>query len=615
MTETPGTKPAFLPWLGVLLAIAVGLGLLVDSAWSSSATYDEAAYLRVGSHWWRTGEDSSISRMGSPVLFLKLQQTPTLFVLDRIGRANWIDAPIEHQAELLPRIRVGGLWIWVVGLLAIALWARDLYGPLAMVVAAWLYAMSPNLLGHSSLATMEPPIVAAAAWVFYLFWRFLARGSNVGFWGSAIVCGLAFSCKFTAVVFPFLLGVGWLLDVSWSWWQLRRVIRGMLVYVAVMLIANVCLTGFALLPMSTTRGEGHPSLERKLSPSLARLVARVIETPIPQDWTGFFKQVEHQRSGGSSYLLGVRRQTGWKSYYLIAMAVKLPLACWFLIVLRGLESARGSIIRFRSVISERRNSSIGFGGQAFLSAGIVDISDAGRQECPTSARSCRHLEKINKESFKAGRSMRSDVGRSGMLLGVMLTFLLITSLGSSRNYGIRYLLPIAPVAVVWISGLFELAGWRRILAWLAIGGQIWAVGMIHPGELTYFNELAGGRIGGRRILADSNLDWGQGLKSLARIQAEMPEYRDLTLYYFGDTEPSHYGVAGTCHVVDAIGGRPGLPARLVADTRYLAVSASLQWGPWGPEGYFSRLEGVEPVAFTDDTTIAIYRSSDLKPGQ
>ena len=139
--------------------------------------------------------------------------------------------------------------------------------------------------------------------------------------------------------------------------------------------------------------------------------------------------------------------------------------------------------------------------------------------------------------------------------------------------------------------------------------------MIHPGELTYFNELAGGRIGGRRILADSNLDWGQGLKSLARIQAEMPEYRDLTLYYFGDTEPSHYGVAGTCHVVDAIGGRPGLPARLVADTRYLAVSASLQWGPWGPEGYFSRLEGVEPVAFTDDTTIAIYRSSDLKPGQ
>ncbi len=44
-------------------------------------------------------------------------------------------------------------------------------------------------------------------------------------------------------------------------------------------------------------------------------------------------------------------------------------------------------------------------------------------------------------------------------------------------------------------------------------------------------------------------------------------------------------------------------------TRYVAVSASLQFGPWGPEGYFQWLGGQVPVAYTDDGTIAIY---DLK---
>jgi len=32
-------------------------------------------------------------------------------------------------------------------------------------------------------------------------------------------------------------------------------------------------------------------------------------------------------------------------------------------------------------------------------------------------------------------------------------FLLLTAIGSTRNYGLRYLLPMAPLAIVWVSGL------------------------------------------------------------------------------------------------------------------------------------------------------------------
>ena len=88
----------------------------------------------------------------------------------------------------------------------------------------------------------------------------------------------------------------------------------------------------------------------------------------------------------------------------------------------------------------------------------------------------------------------------------------------------------------------------------------------------------------------------RGPSALARLQARRPEFRDLTLYYFGDTDPAHYGVVGRRYVIDAGDRHPDLPPTLAADTAYLAVSASLQWGPWGPPGYFRRLDPLPPVA-------------------
>ena len=162
--------------------------------------------------------------------------------------------------------------------------------------------------------------------------------------------------------------------------------------------------------------------------------------------------------------------------------------------------------------------------------------------------------------------------------------------------GIRYLLPVAPLAIVWISALAEGSRWSRRLVWGGLAAQVIAVASIHPYELTYFNALASGPIGGRRILADSNLDWGQGLKPLARLQAEHPEYRDLTLFYFGETAPALYGVSGVSYQVSASVANEHLPESLDPQTAYLAVSASLQWGPYGPPGLSSHSKGSSPIA-------------------
>ena len=175
---------------------------------------------------------------------------------------------------------------------------------------------------------------------------------------------------------------------------------------------------------------------------------------------------------------------GWWYYYLVAVAVKVPLAFWILV------AARLAVYKC----------------------------------CPTEVPS-------------------GDV--NSLLPLVFLLYMGITAVGSSRNYGFRYLLPLAPLAIVWssaIGGQFcacsrRIRAFTQCAAVVGLAGYALAVAGIHPYELTYFNSLAGGPLGGRRILADSNLDWGQGLRSLARLQRERPEFKNITFYYFGDTEP------------------------------------------------------------------------------
>ena len=547
-------------------AVVVGLLLLNDTIGQSSATYDEVLYMEVAARWWRTGAQESITRVGSPLMFWKLQQAPVLWRLDRLGHGAWIDDPITYQALLLPALRRGAMWVWLVTLLLTAGWAHAVYGPRAMALAAWIFALGPNLLGHGGLITMELPITACFAGALWAFWAYQQSGKRRWLLLSAAAAGLGFSCKFTAALLPGLIAAAWWLDLRprTPMDGLRaagRVLRGMSVYALVMLLSNALLTGFARTPVSETTGE-HPAIERALGPSLGPLAGRFAETPLPQDWVGFVTQLRLQGGGGPSYLLGERRMRGWWYYYLVALAVKVPLGVWLLLAARA-------------------------------AMGLWPLRPARGAPADTGG------------GYAASRP-------SSVFLVVPALFLAVASVGSSRNYGVRYLLPVAPAVIVWLSGLAEGPRWARVLGVLGIVSLATATASVHPHELSFFNSLAGGPQGGRFILSDSNLDWGQGARALARLQREHPEYRDLTLYCFGATDPKHYGVVGRIHVIDAAAEYPVLPEP-DAGTTFIGVSASLRWGPWGPPGFFAFIDRARPVAWTDDGTIAIYRTSDVVP--
>ena len=199
---------------------------------------------------------------------------------------------------------------------------------------------------------------------------------------------------------------------------------------------------------------------------------------------------QHMAYGHSAFLLGENRTHGWWYYFPVAFALKTPLPTLLLLA---------------------------------VSLGVVACS------CPW--RTALRL---------------SDVRRWGPPVLFPLIYG-ITTLFSPLNIGYRHLLPLLPFLYILIGHLGNRLRTLRsafrgvlsvLLAWLAISTLL-----IAPHYLAYFNELAGGPKGGWRYLADSNTDWGQGYKDLARFQKERGLGQVRLSTFLPSYDPAIYGVA------------------------------------------------------------------------
>lgn len=96
-----------------------------------------------------------------------------------------------------------------------------------------------------------------------------------------------------------------------------------------------------------------------------------------------------------------------------------------------------------------------------------------------------------------------------------LFFALYFSLFFRAQIGIRYLLVIYPLLIVFAGSLAR--DWRQMGPKARLAGAgllLWIAGsnLSYAGHyLSYFNELVGNRRNSYKILADSNLDWGQNI--------------------------------------------------------------------------------------------------------
>jgi hypothetical protein len=145
------------------------------------------------------------------------------------------------------------------------------------------------------------------------------------------------------------------------------------------------------------------------------------------------------------------------------------------------------------------------------------------------------------------------------------------------NIGIRHILPIYPFLFV-LAGESAAALWQSRTVWkrgclILIGGwALWGSVVTYPNYLAYFNEAAGGPKNGHNVLLDSNLDWGQNLKSLKSWMGEHG-VKSILLLYFGQAEPASYGI-DAIHIPGSL-VRPRTSKRVDSSIPYvLAVSAN-----------------------------------------
>jgi 4-amino-4-deoxy-L-arabinose transferase-like glycosyltransferase len=199
--------------------------------------------------------------------------------------------------------------------------------------------------------------------------------------------------------------------------------------------------------------------------------------PAPELWEGIRQAQKHQDTGHTSYLFGKSNTSGFLMFYPVSLGIKTPLGILAL-MLGGLALAW-----------KRR---------------------------------------------KQAAWMLPVAGMAGIMA---------VGLYSRINIGLRHIMPIYCFAALlaacfaweWLRSKEKWKGWvvTAMLAWAAVSGVV-----NHPDYLAYFNELVGSEP--ERIIADSDLDWGQDVTRLAmrlkELRADSVHFSSFTyadLYYFG----------------------------------------------------------------------------------
>jgi hypothetical protein len=328
----------------------------------------------------------------------------------------------------------------------------------------------------------------------YLWQRFCQRPSATRAIYASLAIAAAVLCKFTAMLIaPVMLGVA-----IWSVWidpkRWRPLLAGLAISFVIVLVCINLMYGY----WRTFELLGKLELQSSMLKSLQRSLPAWTPVPLPRNFVlGFDAQKYEAELRPPAYALGeIYRGARWY-YYPLALACKLPLATWGLVVITIASIMRRGVKRDEVPLITML---VVFGvGMALL----ADVNVGLRYVLPMLPAMYVLIGRIWEGEAPAEPTAQRNPGSAG---------------ASPYRW--------------WLASL----GLVALTVIESIG--------ISPRFLTFFNLATGGPSRAQFILNDSNLDWGQELLDL-RDWMRANHVDRIGLAYFGRADPRVYGIEST----------------------------------------------------------------------
>ncbi len=609
-----GMRFSWLKMRWVLMAmIAILLtqaSLLVWSAKIHSPTWDEPGHLVAGiSHWKfgrfdlysvnppvvRTIAAAPVYFFMEPVVDWSLYSTNPAFRSEvNLGRA-WAEDNGSRIYDMIFVARLATLPIALLGTALCFLFVRELFqSKPAGVVAAMLWAFSPDVLAYGSVITPDLANAVAGLGCAYVFWKFLEYRNIQWSLALGVVTALAMLCKSTWLMLPILYA--FILLIAWIVPGFKPVLNGSGVYfprlVSGSLLTASCLIAFFFV--NTFYGF-NGSFQRLGD---YKFVSRTfVGEPLPQlssvplskdDLAAFESTPALKLTLAGNKLVSQSSTAACPACEAATSAKAADSAGPFSTVCESckLPSGLGNTVETRipDVLPGNR-----FAGSALaalpvpLPARYLEGIDIQRRDFESGVFRPDWASYFAGEwkqggwwyFYLSGIAFKTPIAllalfalgiiafgvlqltpssRLGLLtlISIAGSILLLLSINTGLNRYLRYALPVLPLIIIVASAFVAKVSTSTSISTRSIGGAVLSLCLLAtigtslwnaPHWLSYFNAFAGGSQNGHRWFADSNVDWGQDLKFVEAWIERHPDVKgNIHLAYFGGFSPGAVGL-------------------------------------------------------------------------
>jgi 4-amino-4-deoxy-L-arabinose transferase-like glycosyltransferase len=545
----------------LLITLALELSLSIRR---ETQTWDEACHIFAGYSYWTRG-DFAMNPEHPPLVKL-LATLPLLSMRLKVPLREKLFSKEEdfisarqfvysNDAErIMFRTRMMAALLTLALAVLIFLAAREMFGFLPALLALTLFVFEPNVLAHGALVTTDMGLSCLLFATVYAFYRYLRKPSTAVLALVGLAAGLSLAAKHSGIlIFPILIALaicefwrksppttpsrtGGSVDVT------RLAIA--LAFVAVMAFFILWASyGFHVQPRPGVDAEAPVAdyAGRLNSPVQKELITKFVRWRLlPESYLYGLADVGITAGFSHAYLFGKVYPHGQWFYFPATFLIKSTITLMmFLLLLPFAIALRGGKYR-----------------------------------------------------------------RELWFLAIPPVIYFAVAISSGMNIGVRHILPIYPFLVI-------LAGWagaqfirhRRRWAWMTaviIAFGVFSSLRAFPTYIAYSNELWGGPANTYKYLTDSNVDWGQQLKSV-KAYLDQRHVKNCWFAYFGEVviDPNYYGIpCKPLTTISTVWLQPSIEVPASIDGPVLISAGVLSGYEFGPGALnpYDQFQRISPTA-------------------